>query len=93
MEYQELAGDQTSQEESQLNPEIGREEGIGSWDNIDTEEEYEISDELEKDQDIDTGLKIDQNQEEADPEEAEQKNTLEDKSRRVLSFKDFFSGN
>lgn len=102
MENEQLPGDEISPETSQLNPEIGREEGQGSWEEIEREEEVNHAEELEsalsgESPGVSHG---------ADPigepgapgwdgsdeeEEEEQKNTLSDSSPRVLSFKDFFS--
>ena len=49
MEDEQLPGDELSPETSQLNPEIGREEGQGSWDELEREEEEEVdhSEEIE----------------------------------------------
>ena len=111
MENEELLpGDEISQDETRLNPEISREEGNGSWDEIEQEEEENTAGEIESgtednEEPLDTQQGISLG---ADPigepgemgpegsdeeEEDDQKNTLSDKSPRVLSFKDFFSQN
>ena len=46
-DYEQLTGDETSLDASKLNQEIGREEGQGSWDQIDTAEEEDVSGEIE----------------------------------------------
>ena len=131
MENEELAGDQTSQEETRLNQEISREEGTGSWDEFEIEPEENIEGEIEAGQEepeeiapieievvvpddteeinqfpaLDMIDEIPTGDDEDEPlengtessddeeEETDQKNTLSDKSPRVLSFKDFFSEN
>lgn len=94
MENQELENnlpdDLTAADSSQLNPEISREEGSGSWDELEQETEEDTSGELESSAETNDPQEETQEEEE---EEGEQKNTLEDSSRRVLSFKDFFSQN
>jgi hypothetical protein len=92
MENQELIGDQISPDQSQLDLEIGREEGSGSWDSLEKEEDLDISGEIETSQSEEGPAEINQDPE-IEEEEEEQKNTLEDQSRRVLSFKDFFERN
>lgn len=47
MENEQLPGDEISQEASQLNQEIGREEGQGSWNELEREEEVDHSGEIE----------------------------------------------
>ena len=135
MENEELAGDQTSQEETRLNQEISREEGTGSWDEFEIEPEENTEGEIESGQeepeeiapieievvvpdeteeinqfpaldmideiptgddsgdDADEPLENGTESSEEEEEETDQKNTLSDKSPRVLSFKDFFSKN
>ena len=98
MENQELENnlpdDLTAADSSQLNQEIAREEGSGSWDELEQEDEEDTSGELEASQETDDSTEETQEEElEQEEEEGEQKNTLEDSSRRVLSFKDFFSQN
>jgi hypothetical protein len=107
MENEQLPGDEISQETSQLNPEIGREEGQGSWDQFDTEPEESETPEIEAGQEApeepeDTGHDspgelgvegVDGIEDPEEEEEEDQKNTLSDSSPRVLSFKDFFSNN
>ena len=107
-DYEQLTGDETSQDASKLNQEIGREEGQGSWDQIDTAEEEDVSGEIEAGNDTDDDLEglpsetvtVQDPQDESgldkEPEESEetdQKNTLSGEPNRVLSFKDFFNKN
>lgn len=94
MEDEQLQGDEISTDSSQLNPEIGREEGQGSWDQLEIEQEEEGSSEIETGQE--TGEETEpetteEDTEEAEEEESEQKNTLQGEPNRVLSFKDFFN--
>jgi hypothetical protein len=93
---QQLPGDEISTNVSQLNQEIGREEGQGSWDQFEIEPEEDPSTEIEAEittdvhdtQEEPATVEINEPEEE---EETEQKNTLQGEPNRVLSFKDFFS--
>jgi hypothetical protein len=107
MEGEQLSGDEISPDTSQLNPEIGREEGQGSWDELEIEPEEDSTAEVEVGQESgkkpeDTGHDspgesgvegVDGIEDPEEEEETEQKNTLSDSSPRVLSFKDFFGKN
>ena len=93
---QQLPGDEISTDASQLNQEIGREEGQGSWDQFEIEPEEDSNTEIE----AETTTDVQDTQEEPatvginepeEEEETEQKNTLQDEPNRVLSFKDFFN--
>jgi hypothetical protein len=100
---QQLPGDEISTDASQLNQEIGREEGQGSWDHFETEPEEDSASEIESGQETreettnditDTPEKTEVDSvNEPDEEETEQKNTLNGEPNRVLSFKDFFNKN
>ena len=97
-EEQQLGGDEISAGMSQLNQEIGREEGQGSWDRFEIEQEEEGSSEIEAGQETEesepesTGDDTPEEEEEPEEEkETEQKNTLQGEPNRVLSFKDFFN--
>jgi|LauGreDrversion4_2_1035121.scaffolds.fasta_scaffold714520_2 hypothetical protein len=94
MEDEQLPGDEISPETSQLNPEIGREEGRGAWDELEAEQEEDSTAEVEAGQET-TEEPDDEtpNENPEEEEEEDQKNTLSDSSPRVLSFKDFFSNN
>lgn len=98
MEDEQLPGDEISTDSSQLNQEIGREEGQGSWDQLEIEQEEEGNSEIEAGQETEesepesTGDDTPEEEPEEE-EETEQKNTLQGEPNRVLSFKDFFSGN
>lgn len=102
MENEQLPGDEISSETSQLNQEIGREEGQGSWDELEREEEPDHAEEIESDAERSLEIRLGPGPDEPgelgapgvdgqEEEEVEQKNTLSDSSPRVLSFKDFFS--
>ncbi len=105
MENEQLPGDEISPDTSQLNPEIGREEGQGSWDELEIEPEEDSTAEVEAGQEgpetpEDTGHDspgelgvegVDGIEDPEEEEETDQKNTLSDSSPRVLSFKDFFN--
>jgi hypothetical protein len=94
MEDEQLQGDEISTDSSQLNPEIGREEGQGSWDQLEIEQEEEGSSEIETGQETEEEIEPEttkEDTEEAEEEESEQKNTLQGEPNRVLSFKDFFN--
>ena len=109
MENEELLpGDEISQDETRLNPEISREEGNGSWDEIEQEEEENTTGEIEsgvedneEPLDVQQGISLGPDPVgepgapgiDGEEEEDDQKNTLSDKSPRVLSFKDFFNRN
>ena len=93
---QQLPGDEISTDVSQLNQEIGREEGQGSWDQFEIEPEEDSNTEIE----VETTTDVQDTQEEPatvginepeEEEETEQKNTLQGEPNRVLSFKDFFN--
>ena len=93
---QQLQGDEISTDVSQLNQEIGREEGQGSWDQFEIEPEEDSNTEIE----AETTTDVQDTQEEPatvginepeEEEETEQKNTLQGEPNRVLSFKDFFN--
>ena len=93
---QQLPGDEISTDASQLNQEIGREEGQGSWDQFEIEPEEDSNTEIE----AETTTDVQDTQEEPatvginepeEEEETEQKNTLHGEPNRVLSFKDFFN--
>ena len=93
---QQLPGDEISTDASQLNQEIGREEGQGSWDQFEIEPEEDSNTEIE----AETTTDVQDTQEEPatvginepeEEEETEQKNTLQGEPNRVLSFKDFFN--
>jgi hypothetical protein len=99
---QQLLGDEISADASQLNQEIGREEGQGSWDQFETEPEEDHSTEIESGQEEpeDTGHDssgepgvegVDGIEDQEEEEEIDQKNTLHGEPNRVLSFKDFFN--
>ena len=104
MEDQQLPGDEISADASQLNQEIGREEGQGSWDQFEAEPEEDPNTEIESGQETDEETPDDIKSTVEDPrgdsinepneeEETDQKNTLQGEPNRVLSFKDFFSKN
>ncbi len=107
MENEQLPGDEISPDTSRLNPEIGREEGQGAWDQLEIEPEEDSTAEVEVGQESretpeDTGHDspgepgvegVDGIKDPEEEEETEQKNTLSDSSPRVLSFKDFFGKN
>jgi len=104
MEDQQLPGDEISADASQLNQEIGREEGQGSWDQFETEPEEDPNTEIESGQETDEEIPddikstaeepgVDSINEPHEEEETDQKNTLHGEPNRVLSFKDFFSKN
>jgi hypothetical protein len=93
MEGEQLSGDEISPDTSQLNPEIGREEGQGSWDELEIEPEEESASEIESGKETQEDQIENKPKEEPEEEEEEQKNTLSDSSPRVLSFKDFFNKN
>jgi hypothetical protein len=93
---QQLPGDEISNDASQLNPEIGREEGQGSWDQLEIEQEEDANSEIEAGQESEEEFETTSTGDEEDPEEEEetgQKNTLHGEPNRVLSFKDFFNKN
>ena len=96
MQDEQLPGDEISTDVSQLNQEIGREEGQGSWDQFEIEPEEDSNTEIE----AETTTDVQDTQEEPatvginepeEEEETEQKNTLQGEPNRVLSFKDFFN--
>ena len=92
MQDEQLQGDDISTDSSQLNQEIGREEGQGSWDQFETEPEENATSEIESGQETEEDIEpetIEKDAEE-DEEETEQKNTPQGEPNRVLSFKDFF---
>lgn len=103
MEEEQLLGDEVSMDASQLNQEIGREEGQGSWDQIEIEPEEDSNTEIESGQETDDEKIVDIqdtadepeveaiNEPEGGEEEIEQKNTPSGEPNRVLSFKDFFN--
>jgi len=105
MEDEQLQGDEISTDASQLNPEIGREEGQGSWDQLEIEREEDAKTEIEAGQEEPENTGHDSPGEEEEPglegvgdiesedEEIEQKNTQQGEPNRVLSFKDFFNRN
>jgi hypothetical protein len=100
MEDEQLPGDEISTDSSQLNQEIGREEGQGSWDHLEIEQEEDANSEIEAGQEteevepeITDGDPSKDDEEPSEEEETEQKNTLQGEPNRVLSFKDFFSRN
>jgi len=97
MEDQQLPGDEISADASQLNQEIGREEGQGSWDQFETEPEEDPNTEIETGQEEPEVIGNDSEEEEdpidSEEEEIEQKNTLQGEPNRVLSFKDFSNKN
>ena len=97
MEDQQLPGDEISADASQLNQEIGREEGQGSWDQFETEPEEDPNTEIEIGQEEPEVIGNDSEEEEdpidSEEEEIEQKNTLQGEPNRVLSFKDFSNKN
>jgi hypothetical protein len=99
---QQLPGDEISTDASQLNQEIGREEGQGSWDQFEIEPEEDPNTEIEAGEETDTENTTDVQDTPEEPatvginepeeeEETEQKNTLQGEPNRVLSFKDFFN--
>ena len=97
-EEQQLGGDEISAGMSQLNQEIGREEGHGSWDRFEIDPEENATSEIESGQETEESepesTRDDTPEEEEAPEEeeeTEQKNTLQGEPNRVLSFKDFFN--
>jgi len=94
---QQLPGDEISADASQLNQEIGREEGQGSWDQFETEPEEDPNTEIETGQEEPEVIGNDSEEEEdpidSEEEEIEQKNTLQGEPNRVLSFKDFSNKN
>jgi len=94
---QQLPGDEISADASQLNQEIGREEGQGSWDQFETEPEEDYNTEIESGQEEPEVIGNDSEGEEdsidSEEEEIEQKNTLHGEPNRVLSFKDFSNKN
>ena len=107
-DYEQLTNDETSQDASRLNQEIGREEGQGSWDQIEAEEEEDGNGEIEAGNDTDDDLEglpsepisgqysqeeSGLDEEPGEREETDQKNTLSGEPNRVLSFKDFFNKN
>ena len=103
-EEQQLGGDEISAGMSQLNQEIGRDEGQGSWDQFELEPEEDSAPEIETGQETDDEITTDIKGTEEEPdvdsinepneeEETDQKNTLQGEPNRVLSFKDFFSKN
>ena len=57
-DYEQLTNDETSQDASRLNQEIGREEGQGSWDQIEAEEEEDGNGEIEAGNDTDDDLEL-----------------------------------
>jgi hypothetical protein len=91
MEDEQLQGDEISTDASQLNPEIGREEGQGSWDQLEIEREEDANSEIEAGQETGEDIEPETKGGEAEEEESEQKNTLQGEPNRVLSFKDFFN--
>lgn len=91
MEDEQLQGDEISTDASQLNQEIGREEGQGSWDQLEIEQEEDSNSEIEAGEETGEDIEPETKREEADEEESEQKNTLQGEPNRVLSFKDFFN--
>jgi hypothetical protein len=91
MEDEQLQGDEISTDASQLNPEIGREEGQGSWDQLEIEREEDANSEIEAGQETEEDIEPETKDGEAEEEESEQKNTLQGEPNRVLSFKDFFN--
>jgi hypothetical protein len=94
---QQLPGDEISKDTSQLNQEIGRDEGQGSWDQFETEPEEDPNTEIETGQEEPEVIGNDSEEEEdpidSEEEEIEQKNTLQGEPNRVLSFKDFSNKN
>jgi hypothetical protein len=97
---QQLPGDEISNDSSQLNSEIGREEGQGSWDQLEIEHEEDANSEIEagqeSEEEVEPTSTENASEDEKDPEEeeeTEQKNTLHGEPNRVLSFKDFFNKN
>jgi hypothetical protein len=94
---QQLPGDEISNDSSQLNSEIGREEGQGSWDQLEIEHEEDANSEIEagqeSEEEVESTSTGDASEDEEDEEETEQKNTLHGEPNRVLSFKDFFNKN
>jgi hypothetical protein len=97
MQDEQLQGDAISADSSQLNQEIGREEGQGSWDQFETEPEEDPNTEIETGQEEPEVIGNDSEEEEdpidSEEEEIEQKNTLQGEPNRVLSFKDFSNKN
>jgi hypothetical protein len=95
MQDEQLQGDAISADSSQLNQEIGREEGQGSWDQFETEPEEDATSEIEVGQETEEEIEHETTgkDEEEDEEETEQKNTLHGEPNRVLSFKDFSNKN
>jgi hypothetical protein len=95
MQDEQLQGDAISADSSQLNQEIGREEGQGSWDQFETEPEEDATSEIEAGQETEEEIEHEttEKDEEEDEEETEQKNTLHGEPNRVLSFKDFSNKN
>jgi hypothetical protein len=96
MEDEQLQGDEISTDASQLNPEIGRDEGQGSWDQLEIEQEEDGNSEIEAGQETEEDIEPETTKndtEEDEEEETEQKNTLQGEPNRVLSFKDFFNKN
>jgi hypothetical protein len=91
MEDEQLQGDEISTDASQLNHEIGREEGQGSWDQLEIEQEEDSNSQIEAGGETAEDIEPETKREEADEEESEQKNTLQGEPNRVLSFKDFFN--
>ena len=91
MEDEQLQGDEISTDASQLNHEIGREEGQGSWDQLEIEQGEDSNSEIEAGQETGEDIEPETKREEAYEEESEQKNTLQGEPNRVLSFKDFFN--
>ena len=94
---EQLPGDEISADKSQLNQEIGREEGQGSWDQFETEPEEDPNTEIETGQEEPEVIGNDSEEEEdpidSEEEEIEQKNTLQGEPNRVLSFEDFSNKN
>jgi len=97
MQDEQLQGDAISADSSQLNQEIEREEGQGSWDQFETEPEEDPNTEIETGQEEPEVIGNDSEEEEdpidSEEEEIEQKNTLQGEPNRVLSFKDFSNKN
>jgi hypothetical protein len=93
MQDEQLQGDAISADSSQLNQEIGREEGQGSWDQFETEPEENATSEIEAGQETEEDIEPETTGKDAEEDEVEteQKNTPQGEPNRVLSFKDFFS--
>jgi hypothetical protein len=91
MEDEQLQGDEISTDASQLNHEIGREEGQGSWDQLEIEREEDANSEIEAGQETVEDIEPETKGGEAEEEGSEQKNTQQGEPNRVLSFKDFFN--